>query len=102
MMDDELDGLEAMCIGVDLSAIEWVRILLRYKTVERLKIAMPLLRERNPGRKFTHADLARIVGASREKVTRALGQLTRNGEYHGEMTGRRHRGPKPKKKQANA
>lgn len=47
-----------------------------YSTQRRLMFLLPLLAMRLPGQRFTHQELAWIVGASREKVTRAI-QLLR-------------------------
>jgi CRP-like cAMP-binding protein len=65
-----------------------VRMLSRYTTEARLKSALLLLAERwgqereegmEIGLDLTHRTLADLAGASREKVTRALGLLTQKG-----------------------
>jgi CRP-like cAMP-binding protein len=81
-----LNAIEVQLDDVHVTATERLVVLERYTTESRLRIALPLLAARNPGRKFKHAEIAAFVSASREKTTRALLALRASGEYRDELT----------------
>lgn len=89
-LNRERDAAIAVARDLNVSEGEWVAILLRYTTEARLRVALPLLAVRCPGRKFKHRELAAFVGHSREKVTCALKRLRASGEYRDEVTSRGH------------
>jgi CRP/FNR family transcriptional regulator len=87
--DPELaHAFEALLRRRTLDAWRLVRMLSRYTTEARLKSALVLLADRwgqpreggiEIALDLTHRVLADLTGASREKVTRALGVLSRKG-----------------------
>lgn len=82
------EELTKLAEDVKLTVFEWINILRVYTAEARLRILLPLLALRNPGRKYRHRDLAILISASREKTTRALGVLAKKGEYDGQLTTR--------------
>ena len=89
LTQEQLDDLRKHAADLKLDPIEWVAILRVYKTETRLRLLLPLLALRCPEKKLTHAELAVLVGSSREKTTRALGMLRLEGVYRDELSVRR-------------
>lgn len=88
LADDLLNDVHARCAGFHVTAEEWVVVLRLITADARLRLALPLLKERNPGRRFTHAELATFTGLRRETVLKTLARLRESGEYADEITRR--------------
>ena len=80
------DEVRITCERFNISLAELVIILSCYTTFDRLRLAIPLLATRNPGRKFTHKELGTVVNTSRERITKSLFRLREDGHYAGEIT----------------
>jgi hypothetical protein len=83
---DEHNEVREVSDKFHVTATERVIILARYSIIARLRCAIPLLAVRNPGRKFTHKELAAVVCTSRERVGKSIARLCADGHYAGEIT----------------
>lgn len=87
--DDVLSEVRARCASFNVTEAEWVVILRLSSAEARMRLVLPLLRARCPGRRFKHAELAVLTGLCRRQVIRILNRLRDSGEYADEIT-RRH------------
>lgn len=83
---DDRDYVRRTTDRFNVTSTELVVILSRYSIIARLRLAIPLLAIRNPGRKFTHKELGAVVCTSRERVGKSLARLRTDGLYAGEIT----------------
>lgn len=84
--EEEVETVRHAAIEFHVTAMEQAVILARYSIIARLRCAIPLLAVRNPGRKFTHKELAAVVCTSRERVGKSIARLCADGHYAGEIT----------------